>query len=177
MAQLAGSSGRVTAIEFDPELAHRATTNLSTYPNVRVLQGNGANADFEAADVIYVNAGTTAPAPAWLDRLADGGRLILPLTTDASVRASESGAIDFAQMARRGAVFRIERQGTDFAACWICPAAYILAEGVRDKVSEAALANAFEKGDGRKVTRLYRSDEIPAGHCWLQGEGWCLAYE
>jgi protein-L-isoaspartate(D-aspartate) O-methyltransferase len=175
MARLVGASGRVTAIEFDPELAQRAAVNLSPYPNVRVFQGNGADREFDAADVIYVNAGTTQPAAAWLDRLAECGRLMLPLTTDASVRASESGAIDYAQMARRGAVFRIQRQGTDFAARWVCAAAYILAEGIRDRESEAALADAFKKGDGRNVTRLYRNNEIDAERCWLQGKGWCLA--
>jgi protein-L-isoaspartate(D-aspartate) O-methyltransferase len=177
MAHLVGSSGRVTAVEFDPALANMAKKNLSTFPSVRVLHANGADADFDVADVIYVNAGTTRPAERWLDRLSDGGRLILPLTTDASVRANDEGTVDFANMARLGAVFRIERKAADFHACWICPAAYILAEGVRDKISEAALANAFRKGDGQKVTRLYRSDEIPAERCWLQGNGWCLAYE
>jgi protein-L-isoaspartate O-methyltransferase len=34
------------------------------------------------ADVIYVNAGATRPADVWLDRLKEGGRLILPLTAD-----------------------------------------------------------------------------------------------
>ena len=80
-------------------------------------------------------------------------------------------------MARRGAVFLIDRKGSDFHARWLIPAAYMLAEGMRDPISEAALANAFKKGDGQKVTRLYRRDDIPAETCWLQGKGWCLAYE
>jgi protein-L-isoaspartate(D-aspartate) O-methyltransferase len=177
MARLVGSTGRVTAIEIDAQLANRATANLSTFPSVRVLHANGAVADFDAADVIYVNAGTTRLSERWLDRLSDSGRLILPLTTDASVRASDEGPVDFANMASLGAVFWIERKGADFYARWVCPAAYILAEGMRDPVSEAALAKAFKNGDGRKVTRLFRSDEIAAERCWLQGNGWCLAYE
>jgi protein-L-isoaspartate(D-aspartate) O-methyltransferase len=177
MAHLVGSSGRVTAIEFDPNLAIRAKANFLGSPNVQVLHANGASARFDAADVIYVNAGTTGPAPAWLEGLSDGGRLILPLTTDASVRASDEGPIDFANIASRGAVFRIERRGADFDARWVCPAAFILAEGIRDPISEAALAKAFEVGDYQKVTRLYRSDETSAERCWLQGSGWCLAYE
>jgi len=177
MAHLVGSSGRVTAVEFDPALADLAKKNLSTCPNIRVLHANGADADFDIADVIYVNVGTTRPAERWLDCLSDNGRLILPLTTDASVRASDAGTVDFASMARLGAVFRIERKAADFHACWVCPAAYILAEGMRDPVSESALADAFKKGDGQKVTRLYRSDDIPPERCWLQGNGWCLAYE
>jgi protein-L-isoaspartate(D-aspartate) O-methyltransferase len=177
MTHLVGSSGKVTGIEFDANLTTRSQVNLAHCRNVQVIHGNGAATNFDSADVIYVNAGATRPAEAWLDGLSEAGRLILPLTTDDNVRPTEDGAIDFARMARRGAVFKIERRGTEFNARWICPAAYILAEGIRDKVSEAALADAFAKGDGRKVTRLYRSDEIPAERCWLQGNGWCLAYE
>jgi protein-L-isoaspartate(D-aspartate) O-methyltransferase len=177
IAHLVGLSGRVTAIEVDPELATQARANLSFRQNVRVLQANGADADFGMANVIYVSAGATHAVQAWLDGLLEAGRLILPLTTDASVRATENGTIDYAKMARRGAVFQITRFGPEFCARWICPAAYILAEGVRDKVSEVALALAFEKGDGKKVTRLYRSEDLPEDRCWLRGVGWCLAYE
>jgi protein-L-isoaspartate(D-aspartate) O-methyltransferase len=99
------------------------------------------------------------------------------LTTDESVLPGDDGTVDAAKLARRGAVFLVHRKGTDFLASWLFPAAYILAEGVRDPVSEAALADAFKKGDGQKVTRLYRSNETPAERCWLQGNGWCLAYE
>ena len=177
MARLAGSSGRVTAVEIDPELADLAKKNLSIFPNIHVLHANGADGDFDAADVIYVNAGTTRPAERWLDRLSYNGRLVLPLTTDESELPSDDGTVDAAKMARRGAVFLVERKGADFYARWICPAAYILAEGMRDAVSEAALAKAFKNGDGQNVTRLFRSDEIAAERCWLQGNGWCLAYE
>ena len=50
-------------------------------------------------------------------------------------------------------------------------------EGGRDPQSEAALAAAFEKGDGREVTRLYRRDDLPEERCWLRAPGWCLAYD
>ena len=57
-----------------------AEANLAAFGNVRVLAGNGATIPFDTADVIYVNAGVTRPADAWLDLPAEGGRLILPLT-------------------------------------------------------------------------------------------------
>ena len=47
-------------------------------------------AEIEPADVIYVNAGTTRPADLWLDRLKEGGRLILPMTTSQDVGADRS---------------------------------------------------------------------------------------
>ncbi|WP_246711057.1 protein-L-isoaspartate O-methyltransferase family protein [Rhizobium leguminosarum] len=82
MAHLVTASGRVTAIEFEPQLAARAKANLTPYRNVSVIQGDGSFVAFDSADVIYVNAGATRPADTWLDRLNDGGRVVFPLTTD-----------------------------------------------------------------------------------------------
>lgn len=72
LAQLVGRPGKVTAIEYDAELAARCTHNLRAAENVTVLNGDGTKVDFVPAEVIYVNAGTTHPLPHWLDRL--GGR-------------------------------------------------------------------------------------------------------
>lgn len=170
MAELVGSSGHVTSIEFDPELASRAKNNLSTRANVTIVQGDGALADFAAADVIYVNAGATRPADTWLDRLADGGRLILPLTT------SKSFAMPDENLATRGAVFLIERRGDDLHARWISPVAIFPCAGARDETSERALAAALQTGRWAEVTRLYRRDDLPDTQCFLKAPGWCLAY-
>jgi protein-L-isoaspartate(D-aspartate) O-methyltransferase len=172
MASLAGATGKVTAIELEPALAARAAANFATAANVRVVAGDGTAARFDRADVIYVNAGATRPTDTWLDGLADGGRLILPLTTDQGFAASEPGAI-----ARRGAIFRVARRGDAFDARWISPVAIFRCESARDAASEAALAAAFAKGGWERVTRLYRSDDVPEERCWLRASGWCLAYE
>jgi protein-L-isoaspartate(D-aspartate) O-methyltransferase len=104
MAELAGTAGRVTAIEYDPELASRATANLERWRNVHVVCGDGASVSFDPADVIYVNAGATRPADRWLDGLREGGRLLLPLTTDRN----------FAEAALpQGVVFLVERRLAD----------------------------------------------------------------
>jgi protein-L-isoaspartate(D-aspartate) O-methyltransferase len=171
LAQLAGPSGRVTGIEYDSELAARAKANLAPYPTVSIAEGDGASVSFDQADVIYVNAGCTRPAESWLDRLADGGRLILPMTSDKGFGA---GAPE--RMASAGAVFRIERRGHDYFARRISGVAIFPCAGSRDEVSERALAKAFEKGGWEKVTRLYRSEEIADERCWVRGPGWCLAY-
>src|SRR6478672_2080426 len=57
LSQLAAPSGRVIGIEYDSELAMRAKTNLAPYPNVQIVEGDGALVSFDEADVIYVNAG------------------------------------------------------------------------------------------------------------------------
>ncbi|MCC8967675.1 methyltransferase domain-containing protein [Bradyrhizobium sp. Pear76] len=172
LAHLTGPSGRVTGIEYDPELAARARANLAPYPNVEIIAGDGTRASFDPADVIYVNAGCTRPAARWLDGLADGGRLILPLTSDEGFKG---GAPE--QIARSGAVFRVRREGAQYQATWISPVAIIPCDGGRDEMSEKALAEAFARGGWQKVTRLYRNAEIPDERCWLRGDGWCLAYD
>ena len=172
MSHLAGPSGEVTGIELDADLAARAKENLSSFANVRIINGNGAAIPFEAADVIYVNAGVTRPADLWLDTLTDGGRLILPLTTNEGFLAN-----DPANVQRRGAVFRIERRTPEFLAQWVSPVAIIPCEGARDETSEAALAEAFKRGGWKRVARLYRNENVPEERCWLRAPGWCLAYD
>lgn len=169
LAHMVGPAGSVTAIEFEPELAARAVANFAGASNVNVIAGDGATADFDDADVIYVNAGVTRPADRWLDRLRDGGRLILPLTTDKNFTAPGPAM-------NEGAVFLIRRRGGVYLAGWISPVAIYPAAGARDPDSEAALAAAFAKGGARGVTQLYRGDDVPAERCWLKAPGWCLAY-
>lgn len=166
LAQLAGSRGKVTAIEYDPELARLSAGNLRDRRNVAVVHGDGTQAEFAPADVLYVNAGATAPLPHWLDRLKEGGRLILPLTAAGFPLGD----------ARHGAVFRIERRAAEYAARRVSAVAIFPCAGGRDPDGENALAAAFAKGGSENVTRLYRHSNIPEDDCWLRGEGWCLAY-
>jgi protein-L-isoaspartate(D-aspartate) O-methyltransferase len=167
LAHLVGKRGRVTAIEYDEGLAARTAKNLGDQRNIRVVHGDGATADFDLAEVIYVNAGATRPADPWLDRLSKGGRLILPLTAQAFPRGD----------IHRGAVFRITRKGEDFFATRVSAVAIFPCAGMREAESEAALAAAFEKGDGSRVTRLYRSGNRPEQDCWLRAPDWVLAYK
>ena len=171
LAHLTGSLGRVTGIECEPELASRAKACLATHPTISIVEGDGTSVAFDEADVIYVNAGCTRLAESWLDRLADGGRLILPLTSDQGF-----GGRSPDRMARAGAVFRIERRGLDYLAKWISPVAIFPCAGSRDGGSERLLADAFAKGGWERVTRLYRNQEFADENCWLRGPGWCLAY-
>jgi protein-L-isoaspartate(D-aspartate) O-methyltransferase len=166
LAHLAGRRGKVTAIEYDADLAARSARTLAAWPQATVVAGDGTSVDFPPADVIYVNAGATHPLPHWLDRLAEGGRLIVPLT-EAGFPMGD---------ARRGAVFRIERQGQDYLARRISPVAIFPCAGGRNEEAASALAVAFSQGGAENVTRLYRHDTVPEEDCWLRGKGWCLAY-
>jgi protein-L-isoaspartate(D-aspartate) O-methyltransferase len=171
LAHLAGPSGRVAGIEFEAELASRAKVCLEALPTVSIIEGDGTSVAFDETDVIYVNAGCTKPVESWLDRLANGGRLILPLTSDQGF-----GGRSPERMASAGAVFRIERRGEDYLAKWISPVAIFPCAGSRDEASERLLADAFAKGGWERVTRLYRNQSIADENCWIRGPGWALAY-
>ena len=82
LAEIVGTDGRVTAVEIDDELASRARANLAPWPQVEVVAGDGRTHDPGEVDTVIVCAGATHPAPRWLDRLAPGGELMLPLTAD-----------------------------------------------------------------------------------------------
>ena len=168
MARLVGPRGKITAIEYVPELATRASTNLAGRSNVRVMQGDGSAMTFEPADVVYVNAGASKPSDNWLDALKDGGRLILPL---AVTLVSNQG-----HHMTRGGIFRIVRTGGDYSARWMSGTAIFPCAGARDAASMTALGAAFMKGGADKVTRLYRTSDIPEDRCWVRGDGWALAY-
>jgi protein-L-isoaspartate(D-aspartate) O-methyltransferase len=187
MAFLAGATGSVTAIECNPALAARAFSCLVGIPNARLVEGNGASVHFDTADVIYVNAGVTHPADTWLDNLAEGGRLLLPLSTDENMQLASPGTSGKAASAsftkawfdprkamRTGAYFLIRRTRDAFEARKLLPMAIIPAEGVRTEAAEAALAAAFERDDGGSVTHLVRGRSVRDEKCWLRGEGWSL---
>jgi len=171
LAELVGPEGRVSAIEYDADLARRAAENLGALPNVAVVQGDGFTTRFDPADLIYVNAGTTGPAATWLDSLKDGGRLILPLTarrfTNAGARTWLSG---------HGAVFRITRNGQTFEAKWLSGVGIFPCEGGRDGEAERAIDAALRRGGFKDVKRLYRTGELPEKQCWLRLPTWSLAY-
>jgi protein-L-isoaspartate(D-aspartate) O-methyltransferase len=82
LAEIVGPSGRVIAVECDEELAARARISLNPWHQVDVVHGDGRTHDPGEVDVIIVFAGSTHPAPLWLDRLAPGGQLLMPLTSE-----------------------------------------------------------------------------------------------
>ena len=168
LARLVGERGRVTAIEYEPDLAARAGRNLAIYPQVRSFQGDGSVFALDGADVILVNAGAARPLDLWLDALNDGGRLILPLC----VGYKTPGGLPMT----RGAIFLIERRGEAFTAAFKSPTAIYPCFGAGDAASEASLGEALRRGGAEKVRRLYRSDDLPADACWARGPGWALAY-
>jgi protein-L-isoaspartate(D-aspartate) O-methyltransferase len=83
LAHLVGPAGAVVSVEIDPEAAERARTSLGTagFPEVTVVCADGADGHAAAApyDRIIATVGVWDLAPAWLDQLTPGGRVVVPM--------------------------------------------------------------------------------------------------
>jgi protein-L-isoaspartate(D-aspartate) O-methyltransferase len=164
LAELTGPNGAVTAYEIDPALAERATRCLADLPNVTVHRRSAAESSLPSCNAIYVNAGSTAPLPSWLDALRPSGRLLFPLTPD--------GAGEMPGLGGMLLITRVKEE--QFDARFISPAMFIPCVGARDEETAKKLAEAFQRGDAAKVRSLRRKTS-PDGTCWCSGNGWWLS--
>lgn len=174
LAELVGPSGRVSAFEFDAELAARAQANLRPWRNVSVVAADGAQVPAETIDRIYVNFAVAAPAELWIERLAPNGKLLFSLgAPHPDVREK------FPRHSAQGAAFLISRTPSGLAARWLYPAYYVCAEGklAGDRDSELALYNAFERGGFEFVKSLHCNESIDPARCWYWTRHWCLSYD
>jgi len=167
MAHVVGASGRVVAIEVDEALAAAARANLASTPWVDVRHGDATEAPGEPVDAILINAGVTHPREAWLDALAPGGRLMIPLTATLGPTASTIGKGYMVLVTR-------ESDGT-FAAKPIAILAIYSAVGLRDETVNAALGQAMMKQPWPPVKRFRRDAHEASASCWLHGDGWCFS--
>jgi len=163
MAELVGSGGRVIAREVDDALAARAKSNLSRYPRVAVAAGDGAAFDPGVCDAMLINAGVTLPLPAWLDRLAEGGRMIVPLTVAAGPTLG------------KGIIVKITREKDGFAARSIGFVMIYSCAGARNPQIEPSLGKAIATGALLKMTRARRDPHEPHDTCIVHGEQVCLS--
>jgi protein-L-isoaspartate(D-aspartate) O-methyltransferase len=175
LSRLVGARGRVTAVEFDEDLATTARKNLSGYPNVKVVHGDGAIWPREPCDVVYVNFAVDRPAPPWIEQLKSGGRLLFPLGSI----ARETNRSSF-----YGVGLRIERVGgaSIFAAKYGGNAYFVRAEGgasvlVASGAERDALLAAFEKGGVERVNSLRWRVPASPDRAWFVGDGWSLEYD
>lgn len=82
LERLVGPSGQVTTIDVDPEIAARARWALfQAATAVEVVVGDGRQGHGSGApyDRIIVTAAARALPTVWLEQLAEGGRLVVPV--------------------------------------------------------------------------------------------------
>jgi protein-L-isoaspartate(D-aspartate) O-methyltransferase len=167
MAHAVGPTGRVVALDVDDTLAAEARQNLSSLPWVAVEFSNGSHIGAGVFDAILINAGVTHPLETWLDALAPGGRMVLPLTGTMPAMPPTIG---------KGLAWLLTRQDdTSLSTRLIGMVSIYSAVGVRDESVNARLGKALMGGPMQwaAVKRLRRDAHEPSSSCWLHGSGWC----
>jgi len=168
IASVVGASGLVEAMDVDAGLAARASAHLSDRPWVHVRQGNGSTDLMRGADAIVVHAGATHLLDAWLDALADGGRLLLPLTAEIPGMPPGIG---------KGFMLLVTRHGDEWSAkvqATMPVAIYSLKE-LRDEQLGAALGRAMMNGSMMKAVRIRRDAHEAGTACIVHGPTNCLS--
>ncbi|HVO04992.1 MAG TPA: methyltransferase domain-containing protein [Candidatus Cybelea sp.] len=159
LAELVGPAGSVIAREIEPEMIAAATRNLADRANVTVVGRSGLEAPLPESDIIYVCAGVTRPVRAWLDALAPGGRLMLPLAPGWD----------------RGGSFLITRGDQGFAVKFVSQVWIISCTGAQVPREADALRDAVKRGGEDAVKSLRLSPDQPDASCWLAGDDWWLS--
>jgi protein-L-isoaspartate(D-aspartate) O-methyltransferase len=168
MGHIVGPTGRVVAVEIDERLAEEARANLSAMPWVDVQHGDGRYVD-GPFDAVLVNAGVTHPQESWLDGLAPGGRLLLPLTVTMPAMGATLG---------KGVMLMITRTSEDTFVPEVCSfVAIYSAIGLRDQAIEAQLGQAMRRTAFPNLTRLRRDVHETSPACWLHAGPFCLSME
>lgn len=157
LARLVGAAGSVLAYEIEPDLAQRAASCLADLPQVTVHDRSGAEGPLPDCDLIYVNAGASAPLDVWLDALRPGGRLLFPL-----MPAQGPG----------GMLLVTHTSPDHLAARFVCRALFIPCIGARDEETAEKLSSAFKRDD---VVRSLHRGTPPGETCWCSGRGWWLS--
>ena len=163
-AHAVGPRGSVVAIEIDPALAARSAAESAVVWNGQARCRQRRADRFGTFDAIFVNAGCTRPHSIWLDQLAIGGRLLIPLTVGLSTMPG-IGA---------GSMLLVTRGETELRAKLTSSVGIFHCDGARSAEEEALLAKAFAGGNRRSVCRLRRDGHGLGPTCWLHTSDYCL---
>lgn len=163
-AEVVGARGSVLAIEIDTAFAERARRNLSGYPQVTVLCGDGRDVARDAFDAIFVNAGVTQIPENWIDALRPGGRLLVPLTV--AMSGFNAGM---------GEMLLVTRYPHGYDARFTSPVGIFHCAGARTDAGEFMLRQAFTRGGADAVCSLRRDAHAPDAQCWFHGPRYCLS--
>jgi len=169
MGECVGPTGRVLAFEVDEALAGEAQRNLASRPWVEARHGDASRPLGETFDAILVNAGVTHPLDTWLDALAPGGRMMLPLTAALPAMGSTIG---------KGLVLLLTKDpGGDFATRIVTVVAVYSAIGIRDPEMNDRIGKAMMAGPAQwmAVKSLRRDAHEPDASCWLHGHRCCFS--
>jgi protein-L-isoaspartate(D-aspartate) O-methyltransferase len=165
IAEAVGPDGQVMASEVDPALAVQAERNLSQYPNVQVIEGDGSSLDIGPRDAILINAGVTHPTEHWPKSLTVGGNLVIPMTVEIGV-----------PHVGKGLVLCIRRVALGYEARFLpAPVMIYSCTSARDPQIGKALGERFMSGTTDSVRSLRLEPHSHESSCWLHSTTFCLS--
>ncbi len=172
LAELVGREGHVTAVEFDARRAQSAAVNLSDRSNINVIEGDGRDWPRQPTDVVYVNFATPRPARAWIENLAPGGRLILPLGVP---REAPNGG---AWRGLNALALLVTRRSQGFEASALGQVSFVFGEGHASSDEELRnLQCNLQEGGWERIRSLVWKEPVDEAQCWLKGDGWALSFK
>jgi protein-L-isoaspartate(D-aspartate) O-methyltransferase len=168
MGECVGPGGRIVAFEIDDALAAEAARRLSSRPWIDVRHGDASAPLDGTFDAVLVNAGVTHPLDTWLDALAPGGRMMLPLTAE----------LQGASTVSKGLALLVSRnEGHDFGVRFISLVAVYSALGIRNPDMNERIGKGMSQGPSAwmRVARLRRDAHAPQSSCWVHGPSGCFS--
>ena len=163
MAEVVGPSGSVVGLELEPELAARARKNLTDSAHVTVEAGDGAVFDPGQCDAILVNCGVTHPPTKWLERLREGGRLVVPFTLAMNATIGQ------------GVITKIVRSNGKYATELVSPVAIYSGASLRDAALEPQMLKGLTTGGLLKLKSVRLDAHEPGETCVVHGREVCLS--
>ena len=167
MAQAVGPSGRVVALEVDESLASAARLNMTSMPWVDVRHGDASGSLDGRFDAMLINAGVTHALDTWLDALAVGGRMILPITGTMPPMGPTIGK-GLAWLLTKEDDLRLATRPVGIVAIYS-------AIGLRDDAVNMELGKAMQKSPYPMLKRLRRDQHEMDATCWLHTPGGCFS--
>jgi protein-L-isoaspartate(D-aspartate) O-methyltransferase len=172
LAELVGREGHVTAVEFDARRAQSAAANLNDRSNINVVEGDGRGWPRQPTDVVYVNFATPRPADAWIENLAPGGRLILPLGVP---REAPNGD---AWRGLNALALLVTRRSQGFEVSALGQVSFVFGEGRASSDEELrTLQCNLQEGGWERIRSLAWKEPADEAQCWLKGDGWALSFK
>ncbi len=163
MAEVVGPNGSVVGLELQPELAARAKENLAGYANVTVEAGDGATFDPDVCDAMLVNCGVTHPQTKWLERLREGGRLVVPFTMAVNATIGQ------------GVMTKITRSNGTYSTELVSPVGIYSGGSLRDAALEPQVLKGLTTGGLLKLKSARRDTHEPGETCVVHHRDVCLS--